>query len=130
MDRHVHVVQDIRELYKRADYITVHIHYTPQTKQMIDEKIALYRIPVLTGHSCVRITDEGAAVKNKDGEETMLKADTVLIAAGVRPKDMETNRLRETCYDLGIEFIAVGDCRKTGRIREATSSGYFAGRNA
>ena len=99
-------------------------------KQMIDEKIALYRIPVLTGHSCVRITDEGAAVKNKDGEETMLKADTVLIAAGVRPKDMETNRLRETCYDLGIEFIAVGDCRKTGRIREATSSGYFAGRNA
>ena len=38
LDRHVHVVQDIRELYKRADYITVHIHYTPQTKQMIDEK--------------------------------------------------------------------------------------------
>ena len=36
LDRHVHVVQDIRELYKRADYITVHIHYTPQTKQMID----------------------------------------------------------------------------------------------
>ena len=31
LDRHIHVVKDIRELYKRADYVTVHIHYTPQT---------------------------------------------------------------------------------------------------
>ncbi|WP_390410628.1 NAD(P)/FAD-dependent oxidoreductase [Blautia hominis] len=99
-------------------------------KQMIDEKIAYYNIPVLTGCSCMKITEEGAIVKNKDGEERMLAADSVLIAAGVRPKDSETNRLRDTCYDLGIDFIAVGDCKKTGRIREATTGGYFAGRNA
>ena len=36
LDRHIHVVRDIRELYKRADYVTVHIHYTPQTEKMID----------------------------------------------------------------------------------------------
>ena len=36
LDRHIHVVKDIRELYKRADYVTVHIHYTPQTEKMID----------------------------------------------------------------------------------------------
>ena len=78
----------------------------------------------------MKITEEGAIVKNKDGEERMLAADSVLIAAGVRPKDSETNRLRDTCYDLGIDFIAVGDCKKTGRIREATTGGYFAGRNA
>lgn len=99
-------------------------------KQMIDEKIEYYKIPVLTGYSCVKITDGGAVVKSKDGVEKTLKADSVLIAAGVRPKDSETSRLRDACYDLGIEFIAVGDCKKTGRIREATSSGYFAGRNA
>ena len=28
LDRHIHVVKDINELYKRADYITIHIHYT------------------------------------------------------------------------------------------------------
>ena len=38
LDRHIHVVQDIRELYKRADYITIHIHFTDKTKGMIDEK--------------------------------------------------------------------------------------------
>ena len=36
LDRHVHVVKDINELYKRADYITVHIHYTEQTRHMIN----------------------------------------------------------------------------------------------
>lgn len=64
------------------------------------------------------------------GEEITLEADTVLVAAGVRAKDAETEKLRNACYAEDIEFISVGDCRKAGRIREATSSGYFAGRNA
>jgi D-3-phosphoglycerate dehydrogenase len=36
LDRHIHVVKDINELYKRADYITIHIHFTEQTRNMID----------------------------------------------------------------------------------------------
>ena len=38
LDRHVHVVKDINELYKKADYITVHIHLTDATRGMIDAK--------------------------------------------------------------------------------------------
>ena len=41
LDRHIHVVKDINELYKRADYITIHIHFTAQTKGMIDESAIL-----------------------------------------------------------------------------------------
>jgi D-3-phosphoglycerate dehydrogenase len=36
LDRHIHVVQDINELYKKADYITIHVHYTDKTRHMID----------------------------------------------------------------------------------------------
>ena len=36
LDRHVHVVKDINDLYKRADYVTLHIHYTEKTAHMID----------------------------------------------------------------------------------------------
>ena len=36
LDRHVHVVKDINELYKRADYITIHIHFTDKTRGMIN----------------------------------------------------------------------------------------------
>ena len=38
LDRHIHVVKDINELYKRADYVTIHIHFTDKTKHMIDAK--------------------------------------------------------------------------------------------
>ena len=36
LDRHIHVVKDINELYRRADYITVHIHFTEKTYHTID----------------------------------------------------------------------------------------------
>ena len=36
LDRHIHVVKDVNDLYKRADYITIHIHYTPQTEHLIN----------------------------------------------------------------------------------------------
>ena len=35
LDRHVHVVRDVNELYKKADYITAHIHFNEKTRHMI-----------------------------------------------------------------------------------------------
>ena len=35
LDRHVRVVRDVNELYKKADYITAHIHYNEKTRHMI-----------------------------------------------------------------------------------------------
>ena len=36
LDRHVHVVKDVNELYKVADYITLHIPYNNSTKDFIN----------------------------------------------------------------------------------------------
>ena len=36
LDRHIHVVQDLNELYRNADYITIHIHYNEKTRGMIN----------------------------------------------------------------------------------------------
>ena len=36
LDRHVHVVKDVNELYKVSDYITLHIPYLPSTKDFIN----------------------------------------------------------------------------------------------
>lgn len=36
LDRHIHVVKDVNELYRRADYISPHIHYTEKTHHTID----------------------------------------------------------------------------------------------
>lgn len=36
LDRHIHVVKDVNELYRRADYITPHLHFTEKTRHLID----------------------------------------------------------------------------------------------
>ncbi|MBE6971816.1 MAG: 3-phosphoglycerate dehydrogenase [Ruminococcaceae bacterium] len=36
LDRHIHVVKDIHDLYKKADYITMHVHFTDKTRHMIN----------------------------------------------------------------------------------------------
>ncbi len=36
LDRHIHVVKDINELYKKSDYITFHISYNDKTHHMVD----------------------------------------------------------------------------------------------
>jgi len=38
LDRHIHVVKDVTELYRRADYVTVHIHFNGKTRDTIDAK--------------------------------------------------------------------------------------------
>ena len=37
LDRHIHIVKDLDELFRNADYITVHIHATPETRGLINE---------------------------------------------------------------------------------------------
>ncbi len=36
LDRHVHVVKDVAELYKAADYVTIHVPYMDSTKHTIN----------------------------------------------------------------------------------------------
>lgn len=38
LDRHVHVVKNVEELYKVSDYITIHVPYTNDTKDFINEE--------------------------------------------------------------------------------------------
>ena len=36
LDRHVHVVKDVAELYRVSDYVTIHVPYTPDTRHTIN----------------------------------------------------------------------------------------------
>ena len=36
LDRHVHVVKDVTELYRVSDYVTIHVPYTPDTRHTIN----------------------------------------------------------------------------------------------
>lgn len=68
LDHHVHVVQDLRELYRRADYVTFHIHFTPQTRHMVDAQAFAEMKPGIRIINLARgeIVDDGALLAALD----------------------------------------------------------------
>lgn len=67
---------------------------------------------------------DGAGLKCVDGKgcETLIAADTVLLAAGLRPRSEAADALRGTAPQVAL----IGDCVKPGIIREATFRAYHA----
>ncbi|MEF9938992.1 MAG: FAD-dependent oxidoreductase [Clostridium sp.] len=81
---------------------------------------------IVTEATCTRIDDNGVHVRGKDGNETIYKADTVFLAAGMKSRIAEVERLRT----MESDFITVGDCIKPGQVLQAVRGGYFAGKHA
>ena len=71
----------------------------------------------------VRVADEGLLCLDKDGNEVLLKADTIICAVGQRPLTGTAEKLR----DCAPEVIEIGDCLKPGHVTEAVFQGYWAG---
>ncbi|MCD8087744.1 MAG: FAD-dependent oxidoreductase [Oscillospiraceae bacterium] len=74
------------------------------------------------GLKCTRITEEGVYALDKDNVEQFLPADSVVMAAGMRPLTAEADRLRK----LHPNTYAIGNCVKGGTIMKATRDGHDA----
>ena len=69
---------------------------------------------------CAEITPNGVLICSKDGIEKFLKADTVIIAAGVKPN----KAFAESFYGIGSDTFVIGDCERPLSIMEAVFDGY------
>jgi 2-enoate reductase len=69
------------------------------------------------------IHEDGIEVNGAEGRRS-IPADTVVIATGLEPQTVLSERLRLEAREVYI----VGDCGKLGRIREATRDGDSVGR--
>ena len=76
----------------------------------------------VTGARVTRICPEGVAWEDAAGNEQMMPADTVLLAAGMRALSAEAERFRE-CAE---EFRRIGDCARVGNVNTATRSAFDA----
>lgn len=74
-------------------------------------------VTLLTGTRVLEINAEGVRVCLPEGEEKLLEADTVILAAG-----LQTNTLPEALAGIPVQWV--GDCSKPGRIGDATYSAY------
>lgn len=68
LDRHVHVVRDVNELYRKADYITAHIHFNEKTRGLIGAEAFAAMKPGVRLINLARggIVDDGALLAALD----------------------------------------------------------------
>ena len=96
LNHHVQVVQDLRELYHRADYVTFHIHYTAQTAHMVDAQAFAAMKPGIRLINLARgeIVDNGAL---------LAALDTGRVAAYIT--DFPTNELVMTPHVVAMPHM-------------------------
>ena len=85
-------------------------------------KIKEYDIEVRTGTKCTAVTKDGVNAIGPNGDNVFIPADTVVIAIGMRPREAESESLR----DCAPVFIPIGTCVKPGVVMNSIRSGYDA----
>ncbi len=96
LDRHVHVVKDINELYRKADYITIHIHYTEKTKNFINAQAIASMKP---GVRLINLARGGVV----DDDALIPALDAGQVTAYVT--DFPTNRLVATPHVIAMPHL-------------------------
>lgn len=82
----------------------------------------LSALTVCTDLKATAITEKGLLCIDKNGNKVLVEADTVLSAAGMKPRTALVDSLRQTAPIVQI----IGDCDKASNIRNASFRGYHA----
>ncbi|MHA1913621.1 MAG: oxidoreductase [Promethearchaeota archaeon] len=95
----------------------------PATKWSVTMRIARWGIKQYTSSKVIRILDEGVEIE-REGNSEIVKADTVVVAAGMEPINQLHNALKEKVPNVH----AIGDCSQARRMLNAIHEGYAIGR--
>ncbi|WP_258359136.1 NAD(P)/FAD-dependent oxidoreductase [Moorella sulfitireducens (nom. illeg.)] len=112
LGKKVHIVEMLDDVAKDA-YDSHRRALIPLMKKMLTYEV---------GVKCTGVTGGGIKVMDKRGHERLIAADTVVYAAGMKPRTAVVESLR------GVVpwFIPVGDCVKPRTVKEAVYEGFCA----
>ena len=134
LDPTVKIVSDINEIYTNSDYITIHMPYTPQTKNTIDaEQIAmmkdgvrlinLARGELINSEAVVKAIADGKVAKyvTDFADDVVLGAENVIVLPhlGASTPESEDNCAVMAAEEL-IEYIENGNIRNSVNLPNAS----------
>ena len=93
----------------------------PRHRPALMEQLDRY-VTVRTGLRAAAVTDAGLLCVDREGNEVLIEADTILSAAGLKPRTELADSLRGTAPIVEV----IGDCVKPDIIRGATFRAYHA----
>lgn len=79
------------------------------------------RVNILLSTRCTGLEEGRVFCENSEGSFE-LEADTVIMAVGMKANDEAADAL----HIPGLETVRIGDCRKTGQIKDAVRTGFDA----
>jgi 2-enoate reductase len=92
-------------------------------KQMLLDLLVLNKVKVITGVTAKKIVDGGVIVSDK-AKDTLVKADSVVLAAGLKSDD----ELYRAIIGKVAHLYVLGDCQSPRNIMGAIWDGYDVGR--
>jgi hypothetical protein len=79
-------------------------------------------LKTVTSGRCTGITAQGVSYVDADGNEQLLPTDSVVMAAGMRPRQADATAL----YDPAYRLYTVGDCDKAANVQKAVRAAFSA----
>ena len=79
-------------------------------------------LKTVTSGRCTGISDGGVAYVDADGAEHRIEADSVVMAAGMRPNVEEATAL----YDPTYRLYTIGDCDRAANVQKAVRAAFSA----
>lgn len=109
------------------------VHIVEMAERLVAESIGIHRTALLdhmtevgikydVNTKCSEICDDGIAVEDREGNTSFIKADSVVISLGFKPKS--TEELKKAAGDIPV--YEIGDCVSARKVGEAVIEGYTA----
>jgi len=88
----------------------------------LQKLLADAEVKILTDTSILEITGQGVVIadREREDEKSILPADTVMLALGLKPE----RELLEALNDGAIEVYAIGDCVEPRKVMDAIWEGF------
>lgn len=78
-------------------------------------------VKVITNAIGLAVNEVGLVIKTQDGNEKLIKAETVISAAGYRADHVLFQKMSNAAPVVQI----IGDCRRPGKVTNSVSDGYY-----
>ena len=77
-------------------------------------------LKTVTGGRCTGITSAGVTYVDPEGQTLLLPCESVVMAAGMRPRREEANAL----YDPAYRLYTIGDCDRAANVQKAVRAAF------
>lgn len=91
-----------------------------QVKMMTKDLLNHFHVTELTGCRLEEVTQTGAKITTSNGQTTVLEAETIVMAVGMKPEIT----LAESLQDFPCRLYRIGDCRQPKNVMNAIWDGY------